>query len=242
MVTGSSPVGPTKFIMSVDSIIQSRASTRAFTDQPVDRQILADILNTAKQAPSSSNIQPWKVYVLRGKVLQTLSHTVTQAFVASKNDPDLAQQYQEQFGHYPRQWTSPYIDRRRQTGKNLYQLLDIAKDDQDGMTQQHAKNYSFFGAPVGLIFTNDEVMEPGSLVDTGMFIQNIALAAHSRGLGTCVQGSWCRFHSIVLPHIGAGAGEVLVCGMSLGWPDYSAVVNQYRTSRVCLDDFVKWCD
>ena len=227
--------------MIFDSIVSSRHSTRAYANRPVDQATLEEILSVAGTAPSSSNIQPWRVYVLQGQALESLGQTVSDVYAKCKQDPDLAKQYQEQFNHYPTNWISPYIDRRRETGKNLYKLLGIPKEDQIGMIQQHQKNYKFFGAPVGLFFTNDGDLGIGSLVDTGMFIQNIALAAHARGLGTCVQGCWCRYHSIVLPHIGAKSNETLVCGMALGWPDDSDKINTYHPNRLPLSEFVKWC-
>ena len=128
----------------------------------------------------------------------------------------LAAEYREEYDYYPEKWVSPYIDRRRENGWGLYGLLGIAKGEKDKMHAQHHRNFRFFDAPVGLMFTLDRVMGRGSLVDYGMFLQSIMVAARARGLHTCPQAAWNGFAKIILPHIGAGPDEMLVCGMSMG--------------------------
>jgi nitroreductase len=118
----------------------------------------------------------------------------------------------------PEKWVSPYIDRRRENGWGLYGLLGIAKGEKDRMHAQHQRNFRFFDAPVGLMFTLDRVLGRGSLVDYGMFLQTLMVAARGLGLHTCPQAAWNGYAKIILPHIGAGEGEMLVCGMALGMP------------------------
>ena len=226
----------------VDAAIRSRMSTRAFTTQPVQRQTLHDILEVASRAPSGTNTQPWKVYVLHGERRDSLVHKVCAAHDALRANPELAAQYREEYDYYPEKWVSPYIDRRRENGWGLYALLGIAKGDRDKMHAQHQRNYCFFDAPVGLMFTIDRVMGRGSLLDYGMFLQNIMLAARARGLHTCAQAAWNGFSSIVLPHIGAKGEEMLVCGMALGYADASEKVNSFITPRVSVDEFTHWLD
>ena len=155
-------------------------------------------------------------------------------------DPALASQYAEEYDYYPQQWVSPYIDRRRENGWGLYGLLGIGKGDKDKMHAQHQRNFRFFDAPVGLMFTVDRVMGRGSLVDYGAFLQSIMVAARGQGLHTCPQAAWNGFSSIILPHIGAGAGEMLVCGMALGYADETAPVNTFHTPRVPVQEFTTW--
>ncbi len=224
----------------VDAAIQSRMSARAFTGQPVERQMLRDILAVASRAPSGTNTQPWKVYVLQGPVRDQLVEKVCAAHDAVRANPELNAQYREAYDYYPAQWVSPYIDRRRENGWSLYGLLGIGKGDKDKMHLQHQRNYRFFDAPVGLMFTIDKVLGRGSLFDYGMFIQSIMVAARARGLHTCAQAAWNPFASIVLPHIGAGPDEMLVCGMSLGWADETDQVNSFHTPRVPVDEFTHW--
>jgi len=227
---------------SVDLAIGSRQSMRAFTDQAVPRERIEQLLALASRAPSGTNTQPWKVYVLQGASRTGLVDKVCAAHDQVRADPALAAQYVEEYDYYPQKWVSPYIDRRRENGWSLYGLLGIGKADKDKMHAQHQRNYRFFDAPVGLMFTVDRVMGRGSLLDYGMFLQSIMVAARGYGLHTCPQAAWNGFAKIVLPHIGAGPDEMLVCGMALGYSDESALVNTFRTPRVPADEFARWLD
>ena len=227
---------------AVDDAITSRMSVRAFSQQEVARDTIADILQVASRAPSGTNCQPWKVYVLQGASRDTLVDKVCTAHDALRADPALAAQYTEEYDYYPQQWVSPYIDRRRENGWGLYGLLGIGKGDKDKMHLQHQRNFRFFDAPVGLMFTVDRVMGRGSLVDYGAFLQNIMVAARGRGLHTCPQAAWNGFASIILPHIGAADNEMLVCGMSLGYADSAEAVNTFHTPRVPVENFTHWLD
>ncbi|GAB3496590.1 nitroreductase [Curvibacter fontanus] len=228
--------------MTVDEAIQTRMSVRAFTPLAVAPEHIQDILDLASRAPSGTNTQPWKVYVLRGRSRDGLVEKVCAAHEALRADPALAAEYREAYDYYPEKWVSPYIDRRRENGWGLYGLLGITKGDKDKMHAQHQRNFRFFDAPVGLMFTLDRVMGRGSLVDYGMFLQNIMLAARERGLHTCPQAAWNGFAKIILPHIGAGPDEMLVCGMALGYADRSAVVNAFHTPRESASAFTRWLD
>ncbi len=227
---------------AVDEAIVSRQSIRQFLPKPVPRETLEQLLALASRAPSGTNTQPWKVYVLQGASRDSVVDKVCAAHDALRADPGLAAQYAEEYDYYPEKWVSPYIDRRRENGWGLYGLLGITKGDKDKMHAQHQRNFRFFDAPVGLMFTLDRVMGRGSLVDYGMFMQNLMVAARGHGLHTCPQAAWNGFASIILPHIGAGADEMLVCGMSLGYADESVLVNTFRTPRVGPQDFTTWLD
>ena len=227
---------------AVDSAITSRRAVRAFTSQAVSSQTVSELLQVASRAPSGTNAQPWKVYVLQGGSRAALVEKVCAAHDAIRADPALAASYCEEYDYYPEKWVSPYIDRRRENGWGLYGLLGIGKGDKDKMHLQHQRNYRFFDAPVGLMFTVDRGMGRGSLLDYGTFLENIMVAARGRGLHTCPQQAWNSYHPIILPHIGAGPHEMLVCGMALGYADESAVVNSFNTPRVPVEDFTHWLD
>lgn len=229
-------------VAAVDHAMTSRMSARAFTQQPVSRALIEEILQVASRAPSGTNTQPWKVYVLQGQSRDSLVEKVCAAHEAMSHNPDLAKNYQEQYDYYPAKWVSPFIDRRRENGWGLYGLLGIGKGDKEKMHLQHQRNFKFFDAPVGLMFTVDPVMGRGSMFDYGMFVQNIMLAARARGLHTCPQAAWNHFHSIILPHIGAGEGEMLVCGLALGYADESDKVNTFVTPRVPVSEFTHWVE
>lgn len=228
---------------SVEAAIESRFSCRAFLrDRAVPREALERILAVAARAPSGTNTQPWKVYVLQGATRDTLADKVCAAHDAIHADPAVAQEYREEYDYYPTKWTSPYIDRRRENGWGLYGLLGIARGEKDKMHAQHQRNFRFFDAPVGLMFTMDRVLGRGSLMDYGMFLQNIMVAARAHGLHTCPQAAWNGFAKIILPHIGAGPDEMLVCGMSLGYADVDARVNGFHTPREPAAAFTHWLD
>jgi nitroreductase len=180
--------------------------------------------------------------VLTGASRDRLVEQVCAAHDAMRDDPAIAAQYVEEYDYYPQKWVSPYIDRRRENGWGLYGLLGIGKTDKDKMHAQQQRNFRFFDAPVGLMFTVDRVMGRGSLVDYGAFLQSIMVAARGHGLHTCPQAAWNGFSKIILPHIGAQPHEMLVCGMSLGYADTDALVNTFRTPRVPVKDFTTWLD
>jgi len=226
---------------SVSAAFESRFSARAFLrDKPVDREVIEDILRLAARAPSGTNTQPWRVYVAQGAARERIEREVCAAHDAQRADPSLAARYADSYDYYPEKWVSPYIDRRRENGWSLYGLLGIGKGDKDAMHLQHQRNFRFFDAPVGLFFTIDRVLGRGSLLDYGMFLQTVMVAARAHGLHTCPQAAWNAYSSIIYPIIGAGPDEMMVCGMSLGHADESARVNQYHTARESAESFTTW--
>jgi nitroreductase len=224
----------------VDAAITSRMSARAFTQQAVPRELLEQILEVSSRAPSGTNTQPWKVYVLQGASRDSLVEKACAAHDAIRANPALAADYQESYDYYPEKWVSPFIDRRRENGWSLYGLLDIDKGDKDKMHAQHQRNFKFFDAPVGLMFTINRVMGRGSLVDAGMLLQNIMVSARGHGLHTCPQAAWNGFANIIMPHIGAAEDELLVCGMALGYADTTDKVNTFHTPRMPVSEFTTW--
>ena len=223
---------------AVDAAITSRRSVRAFLPTPVPRQVVEDILQVAARAPSGTNTQPWRVYVLTGTAKESLSAKLRAAY----DDPAERARHTEEYAYYPTEWVPPYIDRRRKVGWDLYGLLGIAKTDKAGMHAQHRRNYDFFGAPVGLMFTIDRVMRQGSWLDFGMFLQSVMIAARGRGLDTCPQAAFTQFHRIVTEHVGAAASEQLVCGMSLGHADPQAIENTLVTERESVPRFTRFIE
>ena len=223
---------------AVDAAITSRRSLRAFRPTPVPRETLEAILQVASRAASGTNTQPWKVHVLTGSAKAALSRDIRAAY----DDPVARASHTEEYAYYPTQWQSPYIDRRRKIGWDLYTLLGIAKTDKAAMHEQHARNYAFFDAPVGLMFTIDRVMQQGSWLDYGMFLQSLMVAARGRGLDTCPQAAFLQFHRIIARHLGLGDDEMLVCGMSLGHADPDAVANRLVTEREPVSAFAHFHD
>ena len=223
---------------AVDAAITSRRSIRAFLDKPVAREDIERILEVAARAPSGTNTQPWKVYVLTGQARQRLSD----AILAVNADPQQAREHTEEYAYYPREWVSPYIDRRRKVGWDLYSLLGLTRDNKAGMAAQHARNYAFFDAPVGFIFTIDRIMEQGSWLDYGMFLQNIMVAARGRGLDTCPQAAFTQYHRVIAAQLGLPDNEMVVCGMALGWADPARIENSLVTEREPVGAFARFME
>jgi nitroreductase len=229
---------PAADIAAAEAAVATRRSVRAFLPTPVPRATVERILAVASRAPSGTNTQPWKVYVLTGEPLRSLSRRL----VAAYDDPQERARHSEEYPYYPTEWVSPYIDRRRKIGWDLYGLLGIGKTDKARMHAQHRRNYEFFGAPVGLMFTIDRILRQGSWLDYGMFIEGVMVAARAHGLDTCPQAAFTPFHRIVTDEIGARANEQLVCGMSLGWADPSAIENTLVTEREPVAGFARFLD
>ena len=223
---------------AVDQAITSRRSIRAYLPTPVPRQTIEEILAVAARAPSGTNTQPWKVHVLTGAARQRLSDRIC----AAHDDPAQRSQHTEEYAYYPTEWRSPYVDRRRKVGWDLYSLLGIAKTDKARMHAQHARNYAFFDAPVGLIFTIDRVMQQGSWLDYGMFLQSIMVAARGRGLDTCPQAAFTQFHRIISEELQLPPEEMVVCGMALGHADPKAIENTLVTEREPVAGFARFLE
>lgn len=232
------PAPTAEQVALVDEAIVTRRSLRAFLPTPVSRSTIEEILAVASRAPSGTNTQPWKVYVLTGSAKTELSRKILAAY----NDPAERATHSEEYAYYPTEWVSPFIDRRRKVGWDLYGLLGIEKTDKPRMHAQHGRNYEFFGAPVGLMFTIDRVMRQGSWLDYGMFLEGIMVAARARGLDTCPQAAFTQFHRIICEHIDAPANEQLVCGMSLGHADPDAVENTLVTEREPVSAFARFLE
>lgn len=219
---------------AVVDAITSRKSIRAFVSDSVPQSTIERILTIAARAPTGVNIQPWKVRVLRGKTLRNL----TEALLDAHNHPDPDQPHDWEYDCYPTEWLPHYLERRRQVGKQLYGLLGIPKGDTERMHVQHGRNYAFFGAPVGMIFTIDKVLGHGQWLDYGMFLQNITILARSARLDTCVQAAFGMFPRIVRPLLGIPDSELVLCGMALGYADPSARENALVSERAPIDSFV----
>jgi LAO/AO transport system ATPase len=216
---------------AVDRAITSRRSVRAFLPRPVPRATIEEILRVASRAPSGTNTQPWRVHVVTGAAREQLAAAVLHA-----HDHE-AHEHAEEYRYYPDRWYEPFLGRRRTIGWSLYGLVGIERGDKLGMHRQHGRNFRFFDAPVGLIFTIDRGLERGSWLDYGMFLQNVMVAARGRGLDTCPQAAFMKFHKVVAHELALPDNEMLVCGMSLGYADPHAPENRLVTERSPVAEF-----
>lgn len=218
----------------VDDAITSRRSIRRFLPTPVPPETVEAILDVAARAPSGTNMQPWRGYVLADSAKQRLIGAVQAAFDAQA--PGHAQEVR----YYPEEFFEPYLSRRRTVGWGLYGLLGIAKGEAAKMRAQHRRNFQFFDAPVGMIFTIHRGLATGSWLDYGMFLQNVMTAARARGLDTCAQAAWAQYHKAIRPVLGLGEEEIVVCGMALGYADPDAPENHLTTVRAPARTFMRF--
>jgi len=225
--------------MQVKEAIAARHSVRAFLDRPLARAQVEDLLASASRAPSGTNIQPWQVFVVSGGHLVSLKGKLQEAFYAS-----LVGEYkaQEAYPYYPSEWFEPYKGRRKTLGLALYGLLGLTKDDQQGMVAQTARNFQLFDAPVGLFVFCDSRMGQGALLDCGMFVQSILLAATAQGLGSCPQAALNPFHQVIREALEIPDQLMMVCTISLGYEDKSQVVNSLQTEREPPQRFAHFYD
>jgi nitroreductase len=220
---------------TVDEAIRTRKSVRSFLPTPVERSTVEELLAVSSRAPSGSNIQPWRVRVIAGEVRERLTQAILDAIARDGFNP-----YQREWNYYPVQWREPFLGRRRKIGWDMYGLLGVGKGDHEGTHQARLRNYEFFGAPVGMIFSLDEDLEIGSWLDLGIFLGAIMIAARGRGLDTCPQAAFADFHRIIRPMLGIPNNEIIVCGMALGHIDPAAPVNALVTERAPIADFVNF--
>ena len=217
-------------VRGVDEAISSRHSIRRFLPTPVPLATLTELLSLAACAPSGTNVQPWRVYALAGKDKEALSATILQKVAHNAAEG-------REFNYYPTEWVEPFLGRRREVGLGLYGLLGIGKEDKAAMKAQAGRNFLFFDAPVGLIFTMDRRLGQGMFIDYGMFMANLMTAARARGLDTCPQAAFADWHQTIREHLGIPDGELVVCGMALGYADSAAPENQLRTLREPVSAF-----
>lgn len=216
--------------MNILDTLKARKSVRGYIDKPVERELIISLLKAARLAPSGSNIQPWQVVVLAGEKKKHLQQQLEAAF--RKDTP-----IQQDYIYYPVSWTEPYKTRRKACGLQLYQSLNITRDDKQRRMMQWIANYHSFDAPVLLLFFMDKEMETGSYIDYGMFMQSLMLAAVELGLATCAQAALCDYSDIIREFLGFDNDKVLICGMALGYENQDAAVNDYRTPREEVEAF-----
>ena len=220
---------------AVDAAISTRQSVRAFLPAPVARDTVETLLKLAARSASGSNIQPWRIRVIGGDVKDRLETAIFDAVERDGFEP-----YQREWNYYPVNWREPFLGRRRKIGWDMYGLLGVAKGDFEGTHRTRMRNYEYFGAPVGMIFTLDEDLEIGSWLDLGIYLGTLMIAARGLGLHTCPQAAFADFHKIIRPILNIGEKEVIVCGMALGHIDPDAPVNELVTERAPLCDFASF--
>lgn len=220
--------------MRVSVALDTRLSVRAFLDRPVPEDTLRDIIERASRAPSGGNLQPWHVIVLTGEARQRLVDAV------AAEVPRAPTGQGTEYKIYPPELKEPYRTRRFRIGEMMYEKLGIPRENKAARLMQFARNYRFFDAPVGLLFTIDRSMQEGQWADLGMFMQSIMLLAREYGLDTCPQEAWAVWHKTIGELFEIPAEHMFFCGMALGYRDPDAPVNQLRSERAPLGEFARF--
>jgi len=218
--------------MNVSQAVSSRKTVRAFKPDPVPRAVIEEILTKALRAPSGGNLQPWRMYMMMGKAREDFLKLVEEARQVSPMGE------KSEYNVYPPELTEPYRTRRFRVGEQVYASINIPREDKPGRIRQFQKNYQFFGAPVGIMFTMDRQMQQGQWADLGMFMQNIMLLAREYGLHTCAQEAWASWTRIIRDFFQIPQHEMVFCGLAIGYADETAPINTVISERAPLSDFL----
>lgn len=218
--------------MDIAEAIRTRKSTRAFLPRPVPRGVMERILDAARWAPSWANTQPWEFLVVGGETLKKISQEFCQRVAHPvKDNPDIPM---------PAEWDEPYKSRYMEVGKGLFATLGIPRDDKAARAAHYQRMYAFFGAPAAIYILMGERLGHYSLYDCGSVAQTICLLAEKEGLGTCILAAAVRHPDIIRAHISVPSGRKFVIGIAIGYPDPDSAYNKYRSSRVPLQEMVRW--
>ncbi|REE77460.1 nitroreductase [Rhodococcus wratislaviensis] len=223
--------------LTVEQALLSRRSVRAFSATPVPRSVVERLLELAARSASNSNCQPWQVHVVTGSVKARL----TAALLAAHDTDGRVRTREYDYQPKPDEWPEPFHTRRRQFGEGLYGgALGIAPTDAEARLAHHRRNYDFFGAPVGLIVTVSRHPLAGALVDAGLFLQALILAARGIGLDTCPQASFIDFYPVLRQQLDIPEDHIIVCGLALGYADRQHKLNGHSTSREPVTSFARF--
>jgi nitroreductase len=235
----ASPVADVHVARTVEEALRSRRSVRAFLPKPVERPLLERILALAARSASNSNCQPWQVHVLTGAA----KRRVCDALLEAHDHAGRVEKCEYDYQPPAHAWPEPYRSRRKSFGERLYnQTLGIPAGDAHGRREHHRRNYDFFGAPVGIVLTASRETREGALVDAGLFLQGLMLAARGFGLDTCAQASLLDFYPVLRRHLRIPDDQLIVCGVALGYADESHRLSRLRTPREPLEKFTTFYD
>lgn len=219
-------------IETVERLLAARYSCRAFRPEPVPRETIARILDAAQKTASWCNSQPWQVTVFSGAATRRFADVLGEA-AGGGHASDFP---------FPREYRGKYLERRRESGFQLYNALGIARGDKAAYHKQMLENFRFFGAPHVAIITTDEALGIYGAVDCGAYVANFMLAAQALGVATVPQAALAGYSEVVRAHLGVGDDRRVVCGISFGYADEAHPANSYRTSRAALAEAATFID
>ncbi|UVI38090.1 nitroreductase [Qipengyuania spongiae] len=220
--------------MNVTRAVTTRRSVRKFAQQPVDREVLARVLEKAQRAPSGGNTQPWHGIVLTGEPMQALFARIAEEF------PKGRAVHAPEYHIYPPELDGAYEERRFGVGEDLYGALGIAREEKGKRLAWFAENFRAFGAPVLMLVHTPKYMGPPQWSDIGMWLQTIALLLREEGLDSCFQEAWAVYSPQIREVVKIPEDHILFCGMAIGYRDPDAAVNGFDVKRAPLEESVRW--
>ena len=212
--------------------IKTRRSIRGFKPEPITKDVMDKILEAVSHTPSYTNTQPWEVVVVSGKKKDELGRKLVDlAKAKAPTSRDLPT---------PKDWPSALQERARQHGARRFSTLGVARDDAEGREKLRLMNYDFYGAPCAVFLFMDGSLGDWSTFDMGLFAQDLILAAHSFGVGSCLQASVTDYAREIKKFFSLAESKKLVICIALGYPDEKAKLNTYRSLRQKPNEFTKW--
>ncbi len=219
--------------INVSDALDSRITVRDFLERPVPDAVLQKILKQALRSPSGGNLQPWKIHVLRGDALKALTEAgVKRAQSGATETPT--------YRAYPSPLWEPQRSWRYKLGEDMYAKIGIEKENKLGRLMWLMQNIKFFEAPVGIIITGDKRLEMPQYMDIGIYLQSLMLLARQEGLHTAAQGWWRQWPGLLSEHLEIPEAEEVLVGLSLGYANPQAPVNQLRADRTDVETVVKF--
>lgn len=216
---------------SLTDLLNARFSCRAFLDKPVPKEAISEILARAQRTPSWCNTQPWQLVITSGNATEDFRRALQAHLKGAMPAPDIA---------FPKEYKGIYLDRRRESGFQLYNSLGIAKGDREAYAAQTRQNFRFFGAPHVAIVTAPEELGTYGAVDCGAYIGVFTLAAQDLGVSTIPQAALASFSPFIRDYFKIPEGRLVVAGISFGYADHAHPANKFRTTRAPIHAAVEW--
>ena len=218
----------------LEELLNERHSVRAFLPREVPRETIEHVLGVAQRTASWCNSQPWQIVIASGAAKERFRKLIyAEAASGAPHGHDFPP---------PREYLGIYLERRRESGFQLYNTLGIPRGDKAAYAKQALENFNFFGAPHVAIIHTDEALGVYGAVDCGGYVSNFMLAAQALGLGTIPQAALAHHSALIRRHFNLGDDRRVVCGISFGYADHDHKANSYRTSRARIADAATFVD
>jgi nitroreductase len=214
--------------------IKKRKSVRAYTPDPVSKDVMKELLEAAILAPTGSNLQPFKFYVAGGEGKKRLDEVLLKCVdEGEKTSNELQMSREGGDEEAQNKMNSRRMDLMRE-------VMDILRNNDVPIENFARGSFHYFGAPVAIFVTMDQSLAENALVAIGAAVQNLMLVACDKGLGTCWIGMALMYSTQIRETLGIPESERIITSLALGYPDDEAPINTFKAGRDDLDEFVEW--